>query len=117
MKRNNIIILVLAALVMLCITGCLPKKNNHEEANVEDVHVEQVATAPRNGIVLEDETDMNDGESHEMQTENKLKDITASDETFVTEEPDSERKGGISPKVENGDLIQPAGVDSAIEIP
>lgn len=109
---------MLAVLIMLAIIGCAPKEKKTDEPKREDTLVEQESTAPRNGIVLEDESGMSDDDSGKMPAEDEKVDRTnENEETTATEESNSNEKQGIVAKAETGDLIQPAGVDSAIEIP
>lgn len=112
MSNKSIHILILAIMISLAIIGCGNKKMNPEHP-----HAEQESTAPRNGLVLDEELDTNSDNVNGYQNTEKNNDPIAPVEPAATEEIEASEKHGIAAKVESGDLIQPADKDSAIEIP
>ena len=104
MKRNKLAILVMVIVIIFSIVGCKSKKIQQENA-------EQETTVPRNGIVLDEDTDYDALQDTEIAITEATKEPAPAAETENTGE------SGIYTKKETGDLIQPAGTDSAIEIP
>lgn len=116
--KNKMAFLLLIGILMLGVVACAPKEKNTEEQNKEETVTQQEVTIPRNGVVLEEESDGNKIPANTTQADyEELEQTDPSESHIDAEESIDDNQSGIVFKAEDGDLIQPAGKDSAIEIP